>query len=92
MFQGLGVEVKTRTLKTAGMRPPSNVCGIRHMTDRQRSTKERPKFSCPAPRIDFRKKHAVFPWIAQLKVCPAAAKEVVLLTEEQTRICEENFK
>jgi hypothetical protein len=28
---------------------------------RQRSTKERPKLSCPGPRIGFRKKHALFP-------------------------------
>jgi hypothetical protein len=32
------------------------------------------------------------PWITLLKVCPAVAKEVALLTEEQTRICEEKIK
>jgi hypothetical protein len=32
------------------------------------------------------------PWITLLKVCPAVAKEVALLTEEQTRIYEENIK
>jgi hypothetical protein len=32
------------------------------------------------------------PRIALLKVCPAVAKEAALLTEEQTRIYEENIK
>jgi hypothetical protein len=32
------------------------------------------------------------PWITLLKVCPAVAEEVALLTEEQTRIYEENIK
>jgi hypothetical protein len=31
-------------------------------------------------------------WITLLKVCPAVAKEAALLTEEQTRIYEENIK
>jgi hypothetical protein len=32
------------------------------------------------------------PWITLWKVCPAVAKEAALLTEEQTRIDEENIK
>ena len=32
------------------------------------------------------------PWITLLKVWPAVAKEVALLTEQQTPICEENIK
>jgi hypothetical protein len=31
------------------------------------------------------------PWMALLKVCPAVAKDVALLTEEQTSICEEKI-
>jgi len=32
------------------------------------------------------------PWITLLKVCAAVAKEVALLTEQQTRIYEETIK
>jgi hypothetical protein len=34
----------------------------------------------------------ILPWITLWKFCPAVAKEVALLIEEQTRIYEENIK
>lgn len=40
----------------------------------------------------FQEEARIPPWITLLKVCPAVANEVALLTEEQTRFYEENHK
>ena len=69
MFQGLGVEVKTRTLKTAGMRHP--IKRLRHPTEiHQRKT------DIFVSRFAYKfqeEARCIPPWMTLMKVCPAIA-------------------
>jgi hypothetical protein len=63
------------------------------MTHRQRYTKRKTDIFVSSSAYRFQEEaRFIPPWITLLKVCPAVAKEVALLTEEQTRIYEENIK